>query len=73
VEVTHDIKNLLYIYTIDVNNNLPYLLILLSLNLFFFPPLIPLLSLQQLYPKTLALNLHHICNTPFSQHINNIQ
>jgi len=40
-----------------------YLLILLSLqqlNL-IFPSTNPLLGLQQLYPKTLALNLHHIC------------
>jgi len=38
-----------------------YLLILLSLNLIFFPSTNPLLGLQQLYPKIFALNLHHIC------------
>ena len=38
----------------------PYLLILLSLNLIFLSTN-PLLGLQQLYPKILARNLHHIC------------
>ena len=40
-------------------NPYPCLLILLSLNLIFFSTN-PLLGLQQLYLKILALNLHHI-------------
>ena len=41
-------------------NPYPYLLILLSLNLIFFPSINHLLGLQQLNPKILALNVHHI-------------
>jgi len=51
----------LFASQVGVSIRYTYLLILLNFNLIFFSSINPLLGLQQLYPKILALNLHHIC------------